>query len=224
MADFINVDANLFRAAAVCQSDEEVRYYINGVYVTRHPQGGAVLVSTDGHRLFVALDQNGRVGAAKIIRLGSQGLKACVARKGDDVRRLVIDKAGNAEIVNVWKSEKSTFVDGTYPDWRKVVPVQKWKNAPASFNGKYLGSFGRIAAMLTEDSTSIRVLTGSDGSSPALVLFPYFDAAFGILMPMRSPEPEGLPAWMRPVMNRAKPKANVPPKKKTPKQKRKARK
>ena len=43
------VPAAMLRAALICASTEQVRYYLNGVYVD--PKG--YLVSTDGHRAFI---------------------------------------------------------------------------------------------------------------------------------------------------------------------------
>src|SRR5436305_1867910 len=116
----IDVDANLFRAAAVCQSTEEVRSYLNGVFIRRHPKGGVLLVSTDGHRLFVGYDEKGKAPARvrKIICIPHVGLNACAPRKKEPASRLVIDEGGMAQVAGLWCSDKSCFVNGTFPDWK----------------------------------------------------------------------------------------------------------
>ena len=52
MTDFsFSVPTDVLRAALVCVSTEETRYYLRGVHVEPDADD-VVLVSTDGHRLF----------------------------------------------------------------------------------------------------------------------------------------------------------------------------
>ena len=52
MTDFLfSIPTDVLRAALVCVSTEETRYYLRGVHVEPDADD-VVLVSTDGHRLF----------------------------------------------------------------------------------------------------------------------------------------------------------------------------
>lgn len=71
------VSADLFRRAMMAQSVEETHYYLNGVRIEPCPEGGALLVATDGHRLLVFRDAHGHVqGGAATISLSKSMVKA----------------------------------------------------------------------------------------------------------------------------------------------------
>jgi hypothetical protein len=220
--NLIELDANLFRAAYVCVSTEETRYYLKGVFVEPHPVTGALLTATDGHRLIVIYDEKGICTKSTIVSLDSIGLRAC-APHNKTLRRLLVRPDGIIEIPGAFLSSKSCIIDSTYPEYRRIIPDREWPNKPASFNVAYFKDFERIGGMLSaadgkkSDYKAIRVLTGDKDGDPALVLYPHFDAAFGILMPMRADIGGGLPAWMKPVMEKPKAAPAKATVKKTPK-------
>lgn len=199
----IDINANLFRAAAVCASSHEPRKYLCRVWIEKHPTEGALLVATDGHRLIVIYDRTVFCRKSIGLMLDRAGLNACKPPKNGNSRLRIADD-GVATIDGCYQSEGSVIVPGSFPDWRAVVPVKAWKNCPTSFNAQYLADFAKIGAMLSQDHSgnSIRILTGDTDSDGALILFPRFSDAFAILMPMRADVGGGLPAWMRPVMAR----------------------
>jgi hypothetical protein len=216
----IRVDAGLFRAAGLCRSFEETRYYLNGVYVQSHPEKGVLLTATDGHRLVCIHDLDGECSSAQIINIDAKavseqaissyrkqiaGSNPKVIPKVD----IVIDDDGIAT-VGTYRSLKSCIIDGTYPDWTVILkPVRngvlEQKHAPASFNNRYLHEFGKVAAALSPDGNkdvAIRVVSFNE-HDPALIRFSTMDHAFGILMPMRSGSSNELPIWMKPILEPA---------------------
>jgi DNA polymerase-3 subunit beta len=205
----ITVDAKLFVACAQVQSTEDVRYYLNGVYVQPHPIKGALLIATDGHRMMVAHDEEGEVSKAAIIKLPKEAM--AFKFKAPTVEpKLRIDADGIATLAT-YRSEQSTVIDGTFPDWPYVMrPILanakkrfygKEVLGAASFNGKYLGSFGAIAAFLKGDKSAPVKVVSHNESDPALVLFPSDDRVFGVLMPMRASTPgNALPIFMKEVL------------------------
>lgn len=210
----IDVDMNYFRAAAECQSTEETRYYLNGVYVTPHPEKGAMLTATDGHRLICLHDESGKCSAAKIVKVDPKAIdvksyNALRKAMPEAPPRLVIEDDGIVT-VGTYRSLKSCFVDGTYPDWPLVVKpvlarVKEGKFAPASYNNRYVAAFGRIATMLSSDNNpgaSIRIISFTE-AEPSLVRFGSIDHAFGILMPMRAASSNEIPVWMKPILEPA---------------------
>lgn len=190
----IKVSALMFAAAARFVSTDECRYYLTGVHVEPCHLGGALMVGTDGHRLFCIHDKDGVCTAPVIISLSAPLLDALAPETADEDetrsrivnRMLEISDAGIAEIVGVLRQLDDCRIDGTFPDWRKVFP--KMTDAPraaASFNGKYLGDFGAVADMLGDRSNRIRHVSPSDPMTPTLILFPASPHAFGVLMPTR---------------------------------------
>jgi len=228
----ISVNANLFRAACECRSTEETRYYLNGVFVRPHPVKGALLVATDGHRLIVIHDETGKCDEAKIVGLDAKHVDAATikamrkATTGEEPR-LTIDKDGIATF-GTFRSLASCFIDGTYPDWPRVVApmlarVKEGKFAPGTVNQKYLSAFGKIAVMLSptnDQSAAFRVVSHTE-DDPLLIRFGSCDSAFGLLMPMRSSISNELPQFMKPILE---PPASVPEKPKKPASKPSARK
>jgi hypothetical protein len=57
----LTFSTEMYRVALDFASKEQTRYYLQGVYVQRHPKEGVLLVSTDGHRMICIHDQNGFV-------------------------------------------------------------------------------------------------------------------------------------------------------------------
>jgi len=195
-----NVDSKLFEIASRFTSKEEHRYYLRGVYIEPCEAGGVALVSTDGHRLFVAYDEKGEADKARIVHAEKPMLAQC--KKAE---RLVFaggdsegtDKNGNT----VYRAETQTdgvfsgagvvgFVDGTFPDWRRVVPSCKphESNQVDVFNGQYIADMGKAAIDLAKREGVrqgfCRIVTDALENSPALVEFEH-GPAFAVLMPAR---------------------------------------
>lgn len=208
LAPFADVDARLFRAAAVCASTETVRSYLCGVRIERHPVKGALLIATDGHRLVVLHDDGAWCRRAVTVPLDRAGLDACRTPKkfSGTAPRVIVEGDGTVRVGAGYVAPSKIKPKNDYPDWRKVVPVRKWSFASASFSAGYLADFGKIAELLGSPQRCIRVLIGDDQPSPALILFPDDPLAFGLLMPMKADVPgDGVPAWMQPVMKAKRP-------------------
>ncbi|RCK40460.1 hypothetical protein [Thalassospira xiamenensis] len=56
----ITVSAKHFYAAWQFVSTEKTRYYLNGVYIEPHKDGGVLLIATDGHSMAVIRDATAR--------------------------------------------------------------------------------------------------------------------------------------------------------------------
>lgn len=206
MSIYINVDAAMFAAASICASNEEVRSYLCGVHIRSHPVKGALLIATDGHRLIVIHDGEGKCNKPSTITIPEDGIAHCKRGRGvTDPPRLTIFGDGIATI-GEWRSPSKCFVPGSYPDWWKVIPLQKWSNEPASFNGRYVGDFGKAANILYGREFQPVCVFTSGVMDPALVLFPNAPHAFGILMPMRADVCAGIPLWMKPLLDKLKAK------------------
>lgn len=207
----IDISARMFYAALVCVSTEEKRYYLKGVHVEPHPEKGAVLVATDGHRMVVLHDEAGYAGRKAIIPADKEliAVLARVTKPADDDARLRVDKDGIVSIEAAsYRAAKNTLIDGTFPDWADVIrPVlaafRRKEVAWASFNPRYLADFGKVADRLAINRDSAIRVAAPDPGSAALILFEGDRSVFGVLMPMRGSANTntGVPIFMRPILS-----------------------
>lgn len=214
----IQVDANLFRLVYGAVSTVETRYHLNGVHIEAHPVKGAILVSTDGHRMIVAHDPEGVCDEAVIMQLPKFALALCKSPPLVSRRRIDIDSSlpGSATIQNVSDGKHEgddpkienvltvhrVLIDGKFPDWRRVVPSGDRKTdtiAPTAFNPSYLKALGALGADIAKTvggSGSLQVGL-SDGGSPIVIRYAGAPNIFAIQMPMRFDTVNGfLPPFM----------------------------
>jgi hypothetical protein len=198
----IQVNANLFARVAVAQSTEATRYYLGGVCIQPHPRGeGVTLTATDGHCLLTAHDPKADPATLPsegiIVNLGKDGLKA--ARKGGTVT--INPATGEASVINehqgcLWRSAGSTLVDGTYPDWRRILPQGDQVATGAAFDVKLLSRLGDALCDWRKSSHGL-TMRGADDSSPHIIACDTPDAAiFAVCMPIRVTPTIATPAWL----------------------------
>lgn len=142
-------------------SQEETRYYLNGIYLHAHDRGGvAVLraVATDGHRL-ARLELPLPDGAA-----GMPGV--IVPRKTVVELRKLIDETGMDVTVDLSASKvrftfddtvlTSKLIDGTYPDYERVIPQGNDKILEVD-RKLFFDAVDRVSAISTDKSRAIKV-------------------------------------------------------------------
>ena len=107
------VSADLFRRANLGRSIELYRYYLNGVFITPCSEGGALLVSTDGHILIVIRDPRAIVEGSGIVSLNA------------DMIRLLTPKRDDAKSKHRARSERVVAVshDGSIQDAVAIVAL-----------------------------------------------------------------------------------------------------
>jgi hypothetical protein len=224
MSDFqCRLSADLLRRVAMITSDESARYYLNGVHVEAHPDGGAILVATDGRKMVCLHDADAMVvNGPAIISLSAPMRRPKSKRKAEaDCDDWYVCKNGRAAIVRLnrkrpgeWPWDPVTFpgreviayqwdgtlIDGTYPDWRNVLRGLSPNEALpiACFNPALLGPLA--ASLIGSDKIAAKgvrlVATGGD-NHPVLV-FHRTAPGFGVIMPIRDePVKCVLPAWLK---------------------------
>lgn len=189
------------KAAAVASSSEETRYYLKGVCL--EPRGtDALFVATDGHRL-ICFKEAGEIGGfpqkiiipAHIIAQIKVGARDVEARA-----ELTVTEAGDLAIRYDGVSYGFTPIDGTFPDWRRVVPM-KFTGEAGHFNPEYVLDFTKAARIATGKRDAAARMQQNGPSDPALAAF-YLERddleGFGVLMPMRGPDigETTRPAWI----------------------------
>ena len=173
------IPTDLLKAALFCASSEESRYYLRGVHLSTSGH----MVTTDGHRMFIAR-LNEQPAADVIVPIDD--VKAALKLAGARAQEIEIDLATN-------KIGQISFapVDGTFPNWRAVVPTgeESPSNKPelndgpenVHFNHAYIGDLAKMGKAL--DGASM--LHPRSASHPCLVTFGERADCFAVLMPVR---------------------------------------
>lgn len=211
----IRFNANLYRIAMLCSSNEETRYYLQGAFVEPHAVKGVTLTATDGHKAITIYDESGFADEKAIIKLTPAALKACKPGRGE--RRDVVI-AGADAVVNVTTVEmvedvetvtdepvafsKDCKVDGTYPDYRRIYPSAIEFNVGSSspaFGTLVMSTLNTVAVELAKHygNTGVLRVNASSTNSPALVTFPPAWGAIAVAMPMRALCEDKVPSWFR---------------------------
>lgn len=179
------IPTDLLKAALLCASSEESRYYLRGVHLSTSGH----MVTTDGHRLFCAKLAE-PVETDLIVPLDA--IKAAL--------KLAPKKAATIELNgNTIGGVVFTPVDGTFPNWRMVIPsadgFQSGDSKAAHFNPDYVYDLGQMARALgSKTGTSFRI-HGWDSNSPHGVTFAGREDCFAVIMPMRANANNNTPEW-----------------------------
>jgi len=171
--------AELLDSVSMCISTEETRYYLNGVY-WHSREGEGYFVATDGHRLRRAANGPTENAHAVIIPRKTVVIASKLATGTDmqvdgvflkpnpmDVQpqpenwpKFLRFTAGNVTLI-------SKTIDGTYPDYMRVIPSREANTFRIEFDRQNLASsLERAAAWSTKDKgRAVRLYRGEDGKA-----------------------------------------------------------
>lgn len=171
------IRTSTLRAAVEFAAVKDIRYYLVGVYVTK----GRV-VATDGHVMGV-FEAPGAIGDFILpLALVQQVIKA--AKKAGLVEVEVLE--GRASMTVGGATFGGALVDGTFPDWRRVIPATvPNEGATAQFDLALLErAYAGVAAFYGVKPNMLRL--EHNGPAPGVVWNPDDIGAVGVIMPMRS--------------------------------------
>lgn len=147
-------------------SQEETRYYLNGIYLHAYEEGGSSAlraVATDGHRL-ARLDAPLPQGAA-----GMPGV--IVPRKTVLELRRLLDDAGDEVRVTITESRirfafddivlTSKLIDGTFPDYARVIPTGNDKVLRVD-NADFRRAVDRVSTVSADKTRSVKLSLHED--------------------------------------------------------------
>ena len=111
----MKLSASFYTAASLVAAKDDVRFYLKGVRIEPAPQGGALIVASDGHRILVAHDSM------------AEDVETCILP--------IVKVPAKCDFINVTLGDQVSFnfgavtvvaskIEGTYPDWRKVLPAE----------------------------------------------------------------------------------------------------
>lgn len=178
----LEIRSHYLKAALTHAGDRDVRDYLNCVRVEVVSTGDVYIVATDGARLFV-----GSIPAADAHPQGDSPLPPlAVSIPRDVVKRALASRTPCLLL----RFDPLTLGDitfkqpeGSYPDWRRVVPPRAATEAPCDFHWKLLAD-AEEALRAWSRKQSVLVHASIRGTDAALLTC--MDAScFAVVMPAR---------------------------------------
>ncbi|WP_439561345.1 DNA polymerase III subunit beta [Roseinatronobacter sp.] len=156
----------LFDKSKFAISTEETRYYLNGVYMhVAESDGGRVLrcVATDGHRLAridAPLPEGADAMPGVIVPRKTVGeLKKLL--EDDDMQIAVSVSETKVRFATPDISLTSKVIDGTFPDYTRVIPTQNTKRLEVDAN-EFARAVDRVATVSSERSRAVKLSLEED--------------------------------------------------------------
>lgn len=182
-------EANKVAAAAIAISRDETRYYLNGVFF----QGGHA-IATDGHLLTVAktngelrddlVEQVDVPADGAIMPVSQKALSSMKNKKADYVifeNDMLTVRTAFDETLHI---EESKPIDGTFPDWWRVVPQNEYETAPGAFGRKLLDRIAKTSAAIGSIGEAVRI-TGESPTDAHRVNYGKQTDVYSVVVPMR---------------------------------------
>lgn len=192
------IDPAYIKAALVCASTEETRYYLKGVCFQKR-DNIMRMISTDGHRLFVAVQtldpEINDIGPDFDAILPLADLKKALTGVTQKIQIIScgfnLNDAADRVFVASVNNVSMTCVDGTYPDVTRLLPNDRAAESkePQQFNATYIGDLAKIAKALGLRGNNVHIQ--HCGGSPAIVSFGGRDDVMALLMPIRVGHDDG---------------------------------
>jgi DNA polymerase-3 subunit beta len=149
---------DLIDATRFAISTEETRYYLNGIYIHKAESGELCAVATDGHRLAMTR-QALPSGAAQMPSI-------ILPRKAvNELRKLLDDFDGDVLIgLSETRAEfrfgvvrlTSKLIDGTFPDYTRVIPVGNDRIMQVDVSA-FSAAVDRVSTIASEKSRSVKM-------------------------------------------------------------------
>lgn len=184
---------NKLHAVALAAATQDTRYYLKGVHIEPHPKKtGVILTAMNGHVLISAYHDTGFGEPFAPVIVPSTLIKRVKAVRKISYLTMTLTPA-EVSISYAGATYAAPPVDGTYPDWRRVVP-RNCDGKPSQYDSKSLAVMLKAKGLLSDANT--HALVSYNGGGPALVDLGT-DEAFGVIMPLRlQPERSTPPAWI----------------------------
>ena len=201
----ITIKTDIFAAASLFRSTEDIRYYLNGLHLETGAFG-ARLVGCDGHQLAVAKFDGCYPNAS--INIPSS-LVAAVKTKAKGPQQVVLEFKDGAQSFKKSGADKGAFiarditltfgdltmtakeVDGKYPEYRRVVPAEV-DGTVAQFDPKFVNRIDKACSIL-----GCKFFAGiaQNGSSSGLSVID--DGFLVVTMPLNIEPRLSSPAWVQ---------------------------
>jgi DNA polymerase-3 subunit beta len=204
----ITINTDIFAAASVFRGIDDIRYYLNGLYLETGANG-ARLVGCDGHQLAVA-KLEGSFQASSIIIPGSLVAAVNAKAKGPDKVTLEFKEGNQRNKKGVFEARDITLtfgeltttakeLDGKFPDYRRVVPNEV-DGTVAQFDPKLISRIDRACNILGY-KFFVGIAPNGDKSGLSVI----DDGFLVVTMPLRAEPRKSSPAWIQEALNNPEP-------------------
>jgi len=199
----IAFNTHLFHVASLFTSTEQARYYLGGVYIEPHKTSGVTMTATDGHKLIHIHDPDGACDKPLILKALPVGRQL---RPGKRMLRRVatgevpprgtfmlnLHDIGETTDAVLAGSLLCETVDGSFPEYRRVIPAISTSGLSGQFKPALIAS---VASAAKELGVTDLIFRQKDKNSPAIALLG--PRAFCVLMPRyeQGDEELALPSW-----------------------------
>lgn len=188
-------------------SNEDTRYYLQGVAVQPH-ELGHILIATDGHVMAAYLDRSnvkeGRISGERLVVLDGDILRAARVSKAEEMTLEFPEdhKAGQDITASVTVGEhvrKNGYlatIDGAFPEWRRVLPSRFPRSASkAALSPWVYPKLAKAVKVLGQ----VMTMLGTDPLGPQVASFENEPDLLVAAMPYRRDElPTMYPNWFKP--------------------------
>jgi DNA polymerase-3 subunit beta len=151
---------DLLNKTKFAMSTEETRYYLNGVYLHNDDAGDLIAVATDGHRL-AKMTHTGDVTVAGVIIPRKTVDRLVKLLDGVDSDVTLETSETKMRVTGDGFSITSKVVDGTFPDYTRVIP-QSWKATMRVDAKEFSAASGSVAAVADARSKVVRLSVSGD--------------------------------------------------------------
>lgn len=202
----ITVDASFIDAAICAVSKEETRYYLRGVFLDAR----GFVAATNGHMAFAARCSDAfRLHGIKptypsdaldgIIIPHDAIVQASKAAGKSRGAYITVERDTIGQWWITYGNARVAFapVDGSFPDWTRVIPQAPETLVVAHYNPAYISTLGKMAQALRDGKKdgALTFRLHENGANPALVMFKAVDGGYrtdccAVLMPMRTKDDE----------------------------------
>lgn len=204
----LRLTAKLLTLILPFKAKSDVRYYLNGINVRPHKDGGAIITATNGHALGAVHDRHAVCEHEVILRVDARMQQACAVGLADERevvmigdRLAIIDKTGQEVYIQAGKPD----IEGNFPRYERVIP--KVETLQPGLLGTYSASVlapAEKAALAAAKQNGRTIYCGmqffnvnGDPNGSAVIRLPVEPNFVGVLMPMRDDVlKSATPAWV----------------------------
>lgn len=205
----LRLTAKLLPLVLPFMAKADIRYYLNGINVRPHQDGGAIITATNGHALGAVHDRNAVCEHEVILRFDSRMQQACSAGLADERevvmigdRLAVVDKTGQEIYIQAGLPE----IEGNFPRYERVIPKVDTLQPGllGTYSASVLAPVEKAAVAASKQGGAKTMFSGmqffnvnGDPNASAVIRLPIEPAFVGVLMPMREDAPKSAtPPWV----------------------------
>jgi hypothetical protein len=182
------------------KATNDVRHYLNGVFVSPHPDNGIILAASDGHTMVIIHDPDGSCDSEQIFPLTKPLVSASKKRFKILGKPAVVELIGDTAFVRTFRPENfdpeisfndthvehNKSIEGKYPHLQNVIPKGEPVPSLIAFNSSYCARIEKACAALGHSKWPSSVWYTYGESSSMIVDLPIKEDVKIIIMPMKA--------------------------------------